>query len=179
VYFVLKISKFCNLRCTYCYEYEHLGDKQRMPLEGLDFFLRHASTYLRKNVRRTVHFVLHGGEPSLLPPAYLRSFAQLQSHHLRDRGVRYRTALQTNLLRYNDAWVDLLEELGIALGVSIDVFGAERVNGLGEDSQQRVLHNLQRLIDCGGAERLQVVVSQFYTGIMFLMPQRPFAFIAS
>ena len=27
--------KYCNLRCAYCYEYPHLGDKARMSLETL------------------------------------------------------------------------------------------------------------------------------------------------
>lgn len=156
MYFVLKLSKLCNLRCTYCYEYEHLGSNERMPLEGLDFFLHQAGPYLRNHFRRPVHFVLHGGEPSLLPPSYLRSLISLQRKHLRDQGVNYKTSMQTNLLRYSDAWVDLLEELEIGLGVSIDVFGGERVNMRGEDSQHRIFQNLQRLIDYGGVERLNL-----------------------
>jgi len=32
----MKLSKLCNLRCTYCYEYEELAQKARMPLEGID-----------------------------------------------------------------------------------------------------------------------------------------------
>jgi len=39
MHFVLKLSKLCNLRCTYCYEYDELAVKDRMPREGLEFFI--------------------------------------------------------------------------------------------------------------------------------------------
>ena len=35
--FVLKISKYCNLRCDYCYEFPHLGDKARMAASSERF----------------------------------------------------------------------------------------------------------------------------------------------
>jgi molybdenum cofactor biosynthesis enzyme MoaA len=31
---VTKITKYCNLRCTYCYEYPDLDKKERMTTDG-------------------------------------------------------------------------------------------------------------------------------------------------
>jgi uncharacterized protein len=155
VYFVLKLSKLCNLRCVYCYEYEELGDRTRMPLEGLGFLLESvAAEYRRRGWTFTLNFVLHGGEPLLLPGSYLRSFVELQRRHL--DGIPYLTSVQTNLYRFDRAKLALLEELEIGIGVSIDVFGDQRLTAGGRDSQQRVLDNLQLLFDTDAVRRLGV-----------------------
>jgi uncharacterized protein len=157
VFLVMKISKLCNLRCTYCYEYAELADKARMPLDRLDFFFDSlADHYVAQGWTCDLDFVLHGGEPLLLPETYLRSFVELQRRRLSSRGIPYRNALQTNLTRMNDQVVALLEELEISLGISLDVYGGQRVTQTGVDAQDRVLENLQFLIDTGAAERLQI-----------------------
>lgn len=154
MYFVLKLSKLCNLRCVYCYEYEELGDRTRMPLEGLEFLLASvADEYRERGWTYQLHFVLHGGEPLLLPASYLRSFVELQRRHLGGRGIPYHTSVQTNLYRFDEAQLALLEELDIGIGVSIDVFGDQRLTAGGRDSQERVLDNLQLLFDSGAVSR--------------------------
>jgi len=149
MHFVIKLSKLCNLRCTYCYEYEELSNKERMPLEGLDFFFRNLVTYIESKPEhlRTPHFILHGGEALLLPHSYLRSFRDLQRKYLDAAGIKYSNGVQSNLVKISDATLDLLEELEISLGISFDVFGDQRVDIKGQDSQDRVLDNLQRVID--------------------------------
>lgn len=157
MYFVLKLSKLCNLRCVYCYEYEELGDRTRMPLEGLAFLLKSvADEYRSRDWRFQLHFVLHGGEPLLLPASYLRSFVELQRKHLGARGIPYLTSVQTNLYPFDRSQLALLEELNIGIGVSIDVFGEQRLTAGGLDSQERVLDNLQLLYDSGAVSRLGV-----------------------
>lgn len=149
MHFVMKLSKLCNLRCNYCYEYEELNNKERMPLEGLDFFFRHLATYLKSQPpeNRTANFVLHGGEALLLPHSYLRAFKELQRKYLDAEGLEYNNGVQSNLVQISDATLDLLEELDINLGMSFDVFGNQRVDIKGNDSQDRVLDNMQRLMD--------------------------------
>ena len=157
MYFVMKLSKLCNLRCAYCYEYEELGEKARMPLDRLAFFFEGvAGHYLRNNWRLPLHFVLHGGEPALLPLDYIRSFAALQRQYLREHSIPYFTSLQSNLTHISDAFLETLAENDITLGVSIDVFGAERLNLAGRDSQEQVLDNLQRLFDLDIVRRLSL-----------------------
>ena len=157
MFFVMKISKLCDLRCTYCYEFAELAHKERMPLDRLPFFFNGvADHYIAEEWQATLHFVLHGGEPSLLPLSYLRTFAALQRQHLAARGIPYQTSLQTNLTHLSDEFIDLLDELDITLGFSLDVFGGQRVNAAGTDAQERVLDNLQRLFDVDAVRRLSV-----------------------
>lgn len=146
MHLVMKLSKLCNLRCNYCYEYDELANKERMPLEKLRFFLQHLAPYLEKE-RIEARFVLHGGEPLLLPHSYLRAFKQLQQEYLDPLGIRYKNTVQTNLVKAPDKVLDLLQELDISLGVSLDVFGDQRVDLQGRNSQKIVLDNLQRLLD--------------------------------
>ena len=43
--FVFKLSKYCNLRCDYCYEFPHLGDRARMGLEQIRDALENIKRY--------------------------------------------------------------------------------------------------------------------------------------
>jgi sulfatase maturation enzyme AslB (radical SAM superfamily) len=75
---------------------------------------------------------------------------EAQRRHLDPAGIAYRNSLQTNLTRLDARTIEMLERLKIGLGVSLDVFGGERVMVSGRDSQDRVLRNLQVLLDSGG-----------------------------
>lgn len=157
MHFVMKISKLCNLRCRYCYEYEDLGRRDRMPLERLEPFFASVADWWRGHPSGPrLTFVLHGGEPLLLPDEYIRGFVERLRRHLAPAGVPHDVSVQTNLTRIDDRRIALLEELRISLGISLDVFGGQRVYGSGRDSQERVLGNLQHLFDTGAADRLGV-----------------------
>jgi uncharacterized protein len=61
--------------------------------------------------------------------------------------------------------IERFERLRITLGVSLDVFGAERVYLSGRDLQDRVLRNLQLLIDTDAVRRLRVgLISVLHRG---------------
>lgn len=157
MHFVMKLSKLCNLRCNYCYEYDELGERDRMPLDRLEwFFAGLAEHYRAAGWRFKLHFVLHGGEPLLLPESYLRGLVEGMRGRLGAAGVPFECSLQTNLTRLGERTIALLDELQISLGVSIDVFGGQRLTIAGEDSQDRALDNLQLLFDRGAVERLGV-----------------------
>jgi uncharacterized protein len=156
MYFVLKLSKLCNLRCTYCYEYEELGVRDRMPLAAMEHFFAGLAARQPPGGWPRLDFVLHGGEPMLLPAEYLEQFVELQRQHLGGAGIRYRTSLQTNLTRLDAEAIARLERLQIGLGVSLDVFGDQRVTLAGRSSQDKVLRNIQLLFDTRAIERLGV-----------------------
>ena len=72
----IKMSKLCNLRCTYCYEFEELDDRRRISLDGWRSILESARWYQHElelqhpDEEITTRFVWHGGEPSMLPLGY-------------------------------------------------------------------------------------------------------------
>lgn len=150
MHFIIKLSKLCNLRCNYCYEYAELANKERMPLDKLAFFFQNLADYILSHPSKDEfkpHFILHGGEPLLLPADYLRTFVKLQEQYLTTQGIEYSNSVQSNLVNLPLRTIDLLKELNLHLGISFDVFGNQRVDVKGKDSQDKVLPNIQKLID--------------------------------
>ncbi|QSB13831.1 FxsB family radical SAM/SPASM domain protein [Natronosporangium hydrolyticum] len=129
--FILKVVNRCNIDCDYCYVF-HAADTnwRRLPprmsarvaeaaaARIADHSARHAST--------KVHVVLHGGEPLLAGREHLRTVLQTLSAGL--SGVDARVELQTNGVLLDEAWLDLLEEYRVRVGVSLD--GPPAVNDL-------------------------------------------------
>jgi uncharacterized protein len=147
--FVIKISKFCNLRCTYCYEYTELGQRRRMqPHELRRFFVNVRDSALRAG-RNRIHFIWHGGEPLLIPLGYYEQIGEIQREVIGD-AIDYANLLQTNLTVLTDRHIDFLKSkrfFNHAIGVSFDVYGDQRVDTRGKLRTDTVLANMQRLRD--------------------------------
>ena len=156
---VVKVSKQCNLRCRYCYEYPFLGDKTRMSFEQLGTMFHHIAKQFGGTDRR-MDFVWHGGEPLLQDDGFYRSVAELEQRYLTPAGVLFTNSVQTNLTILNAGVIDLLRDFFANVGVSIDLFGDQRVNIAGHVVQNRVLRNMQRLRDAGISFGCITVLSQ-------------------
>jgi uncharacterized protein len=147
--FVIKISKYCNLRCSYCYEFEELGQRRRMGLDELSAFFTNVRDTVVRSGRSRIHFVWHGGEPLLVPLEYYERIGNVQREVLGD-SIEYANLLQTNLTVLTDRHIDFLQAqrfFNHALGVSFDVYGDQRVDTRGRLKTRTVLTNLQRLRD--------------------------------
>lgn len=145
-------SKFCNLRCAYCYEWKELDQRARMSPELLRrTFLAirqyHETMTARFGATRTVISFL-GGELLTLPLPYLESMMVLQREvlgdELLDSGAVH-NVLQTNLYRLTDPMIDFLLRHRFEVGVSLDVARGVRVTVSGKETEQAVLNNVQRL----------------------------------
>src|SRR5580658_3229476 len=97
--FVVKLSKFCNLRCAYCYEHRELHVRDVMQEETLRRLFADIDTFGRYlsalGIQPKFSFVWHGGEPLLLPPEYFGRVVELQQANIRE--FAYRNSVQTNL----------------------------------------------------------------------------------
>lgn len=151
---VVKSSKFCNLRCRYCYEFAELGSRDHMSRANLRRLYRSVGDHVatadaRDGTRTSVNIIWHGGEPLLLPPSYYwETFADLEAELA---GIEHHNVVQTNLTVLDDARIELLRSGFDSVGVSVDLFGGLRVNQAGRDSQDRVLANMARLRAAGVA----------------------------
>lgn len=146
---VVKISKLCNLRCRYCYEFEELARPDRMSRADLWRMYTHLADYYaaadaRDGERTCVMFVWHGGEPLLVEPDFYWQTLADQAEVFGDRVLR-QNVVQTNLVTADDARVELLRDGFDGVGVSIDLFGGLRVNIGGRDVEGKVLDNMDRL----------------------------------
>lgn len=159
VTFVTKVSKLCNLRCSYCYEFPELGNPDRMSLEQLATMFEHLAQYYRSVAPDAeLRFVWHGGEPLLQEPAYYREIFAEQRRHFGD--MKLVNWVQTNLTLLDDERIDLLKNQFNGVGVSLDVFGDLRLNVAGKPSQPKVLDNMARLQAAGVAHGCITVLTR-------------------
>jgi uncharacterized protein len=141
---VAKISKFCNLRCRYCYEFNNLADRTRMALDQIERMFIHIAREYGGSARR-MDFVWHGGEPLLIECDYYEAIFRVQVRVLGPAGIRFTNSIQTNLTHLTSENMALLKRYFSNVGVSIDLFGEQRVTPRGKSLEQRVITNMQRL----------------------------------
>lgn len=149
LYFIVKASKLCNLRCEYCYEYEHLSDKRRMSQGTLSNLWGWIVAYVASSgipVNQVqVNIVWHGGEPLLLDLNYFRNAMESQSDIL--AGISIKNYLQTNMYRPKWDSVEELHRLGFEFSVSMDFVEGIRVTGNGSDSSRNVFNSVLGLCE--------------------------------
>jgi uncharacterized protein len=148
VEWVVKASKFCNLRCEYCYEWNSLGDRARISLDNWRRLLGairwyHLALGQRLGEPIEARVIWHGGEPLTLPAAYLDSAMSLQYEVL--DGLRHAILLQTNLYRLPATTLDVLLGHRVRLGVSMDLFGGVRRDRRGRETEEAVVANMDSL----------------------------------
>ncbi|WP_405484272.1 radical SAM protein [Nocardia sp. NBC_00511] len=150
---VVKVSKFCNLRCKYCYEYPELGNRAAMSLSQLTAMYRNLHDHFvaadeRDGAHTALEFIWHGGEPLMQPVQFYRQTLADQAEIFGSR-LAISNSVQTNLMLLDDERRELLTDGFDTVGVSLDVVGGLRVNLAGRDSQQRVTANLDALVAAG------------------------------
>lgn len=146
IQFVVKISKYCNLRCTYCYEFDQLSNKRRMSEAVLDKIFENLAIDLVEAGYEQVEFVWHGGEPFLIPFEYYDSIGVMQKKWFGQK-LRVLNFVQTNLTVLTEPQLQHIKDRRFfdALGVSVDVYGDQRVTVAGKSSTSTVLGNMNRL----------------------------------
>jgi len=148
--FVVKISKYCNLRCLYCYEFPDLGKKERMPLKQIRLLFENIADYVIANQYADLEFIWHGGEPFLIPLDYYDEIAKLQKDVFGNR-IRVLNGVQTNLTILTSRHLEYLKTKRFfsSIGVSVDPYGDQRVDRTGRQTTSIVFANMQRLLDTG------------------------------
>ncbi|MFE7767152.1 FxsB family cyclophane-forming radical SAM/SPASM peptide maturase [Streptomyces sp. NPDC057438] len=145
--FVLKMHSRCDLACDHCYVYEHADQSWRgRPRVMSDLVLRATAERVAEHAKThglaTVHVVLHGGEPLLAGRARLRAAATHLTAAL-DGVCELDLRIHTNAVTLDERFLDLFDEFGIKVGVSLD--GDRAANDLhrryadGRSSHDRVL----------------------------------------
>ncbi|MFD0315591.1 radical SAM protein [Streptomyces flavalbus] len=128
--FILKVANRCNIDCDYCFVFNSRDQTARRLPARMDLAVARAAArrigeHAAAHRLRTVHVVLHGGEPLLVGVGHMADLLEA----VRDAaptGTRVLFGLQTNGTLLSDAWLDLFERYEVAVGVSLD--GPPRAN---------------------------------------------------
>ncbi|MBN1174027.1 MAG: FxsB family radical SAM/SPASM domain protein [Micromonosporaceae bacterium] len=122
--FVIKISEQCNLACDYCYMFPS-GDQRRcagitrMSIETVNQVADRLVEYLATNKLNDIQIVLHGGEPLLAGNDHIAYCVQ-RIRRAVGGATTLQLAIQTNGTLLNQRTLELLRELDVMIGVSLD-----------------------------------------------------------
>ena len=129
--FVFKVSKYCNLRCDYCYEFPYLGDKARMSLDQIRAAFQNIKSSVTELAITDADFIWHGGEPFLVPLEFYEAVNLIQKDIFGSE-LKYINAVQTNLTVLTERHIEFLEGGFFEdIGVSFDVYGDQRIDTAG------------------------------------------------
>ncbi|MHC5907657.1 FxsB family cyclophane-forming radical SAM/SPASM peptide maturase [Streptomyces sp. S6] len=121
---VLKVHSRCDLACRHCYVYEHAdtswrGKPKVMPEATAARSALRLAEHAHAHRLTSVQVVLHGGEPLLAGIPRLRHICEQFTRALREVAA-LDLRIHTNGLRLTPRHLDLFDEYGVRVGVSLD-----------------------------------------------------------
>src|ERR1017187_6528224 len=152
---IVKIHSRCDLACDYCYMYEMADQSwrdqpRRMSREIAERTAMCIGEHARTHRLRNLALILHGGEP-LLAGRDLISYLVTAVRDAVGPGVPVHASVQTNAVGLDDSYLQLFDELGIRVGVSLDgaaeAHDRHRRFASGRGSHAAVAAGLRRLAD--------------------------------
>lgn len=110
---IVKATRQCTLRCAYCQDWRG----KRKALMSFAVMGRMIAQALAGYGH--IHFIWHGGEPTLLPIAFYEKALLLQAR-LRRPGQEIKNSFQTNGTTLTAEWAGFFRAHNIQVGISID-----------------------------------------------------------
>jgi uncharacterized protein len=141
---VLKATRLCNLRCTYCHSWAE-GPNQTVSFDTLIRTIRRILSI--PNVNR-FEFVWHGGEVTLLKPLFFKKLIWLQQQFKRPEQYITNT-MQSNIVNISEEWLTFIKGIGMNVGISLDgvpaVNDKRRIDYRGRGTSDRVAKGIKKL----------------------------------
>ncbi len=170
---IVKATRLCNLRCTYCHDWA-AGPDQTM---SFDVLAHMTAAALQDPEHADVEFIWHGGETTLLPIMFYRRALALQARFRRP-GQTVRNSIQTNCTRLTEEWARFLRSNHFTVGVSLDgppeIHDKLRRDVRGMPTFERVLQGLRMLDEFEISYCALIVVTD---DVLDLGPDRLFDFL--
>lgn len=150
---ILKVASRCNLNCTYCYMYNfedksYMQQPKFMSRETAYAIIDQVRAHCLRHQLKKFYFVFHGGEPLLIQPGFYRDFVEYANQQL-SSFVQLFYSVQTNGVLLTQEWCQLLKDLKIRIGVSLDgpqrIHDRYRIDHAGKGSYNDVVRGIDTL----------------------------------
>jgi len=119
---ILKVTRDCNLRCSYCYVKNKDNFKgEMMEFDTFKIIIQRIISDRKKNkYNGTFTLIFHGGEPLLLGVQKFMKFLSYSSRAFKANNIVYNFGIQTNLTLINKELLTILHDFDVSVGVSFD-----------------------------------------------------------
>jgi uncharacterized protein len=153
--YILKVTAFCNLNCSYCYvfnldDHSFRGRPKVMPLEVVDWSAKRVVAQAREQGVRQLSIILHGGEPLLAGQDW---FHRMVDCFRREGGddIYFHFAVQTNGVLLTPSWIELFRQYRMSVSLSLDgppeINDRARLNFAGRSSYAETVRGLHLVKD--------------------------------
>lgn len=122
---ILKGTNGCNLACSYC----SLGKKTNITIpnqEKIYAIMKYACEIAKYRKENNISFILHGGEPTLIPTKSYRFAINGILNEFPKLNIEF--SMQTNGFYIDDDMIQFFKDYSISVGVSVD--GGEKIHDL-------------------------------------------------
>jgi len=156
---ILKVVGFCNLACSYCYDYNEDRYKLKMSLETAKLVIDSVWDQTANDLK----ILFHGGEPMLARELIVDLIEYTKIKNL-PSGKRITYSIQTNGTLLDDEWANIIRKYDISVGLSLD--GYEEINDRnrfyhnGKGSFNKIISNLLKYPDILRRVGVLTVVTQ-------------------
>lgn len=142
---ILKLVGSCNLACRYC--------SAHAPGRDMSFLDRNLALEFFDEILRTCRFhqgkvtvLLHGGEPTLYPEAWIDALLASFAARAARAKVELSFTMQTNGICLDDSWIKRIHQWSIGVGISLDgpafINDQRRVFADGRGSYEKVMETV-------------------------------------
>lgn len=156
---IVKVTRLCNLRCTYCHDWrDGPGQVMTFPVQAHLF-----AALMGDPAHGTIDVVWHGGESTMIGQRRVLRMLYLQRVFARP-GQRLNNRLQTNGTRLDDSWIRLLSRYDFGVGLSLDgpaeIHDRSRVDTAGGPTFAAAARGLRLVREAGLLSHVYVVVTE-------------------
>lgn len=168
---ILKSLNACNLRCSYC----SVGSKEHakaLSEEQMRDALAFFAGYAHLKGEQQVSVIFHGGEPMLLPASQYGHCIEAVTESFPE--ITFQFCMQTNGTLLSAEYIELFQQYGIHVGVSLDgsqkIHDGQRRNVSGAETYALVMQNIHAMQEQGlGVAALMVLTKPALSGNLIFL----------
>jgi len=145
----IKLTKQCNLHCSYCFERSERFNIRRINLSEAKEIMHKVRDYCVRNRIARLNLNFSGGEILMLGKRYLTFlFKYCRAAFAKDR-IALTINVQTNLTLLDIEFIEIFKKYNIEVGTSFDVYGENRRFANGKSTKKIMIDKILLMLRNG------------------------------